>query len=101
MSGWPLRKPLLEMEKKLTQTMQQAVDFARAHDNKLTRHPGGRWAAAHDPGLKWRDEEGTTLYAVYFETRTVQGLVSRGAAKYSDWKEGPGGRFPIEVTLHI
>ncbi|MCG7877211.1 MAG: hypothetical protein N0C90_12885 [Candidatus Thiodiazotropha endolucinida] len=87
------------MEKKLTQTMQQAVDFARAHDNKLTRHPGGIWSGKEHPDLVGIDCYSLDDTYLRFRTTTIQGLVSRGAAEYSDWKEGPSGRFPVEVTL--
>ncbi len=76
------------MKKALTATMQAAAEFARQHGGKLNRHPGGYWAG---PGLE--------LGGQTFGTNTVHGLVMRGAAEYTDWKEGRSGRFPVEITL--
>ena len=73
----------------LTPTMQHAVDYAKQHDGKLHRHPGGFWGAP-----SWWDE-----HRALFGTSTVAGLVRRGAAAYTEWKEGRNGRFPIVATL--
>ena len=73
---------------KLSPTMQAAVEAAKQGGAVLKRYPGGYWA-----GLGWTDGD------PYFGTTTVDALVARGAARYSDWKEGRNGRFPIEITL--
>lgn len=74
----------------LTPTMEKAAEFARQHGGKLHRHPGGFWAGAD------YKQHGTS-----FGTSTVDGMVKRGAAEYTDWKEGRNGRFPVEMTLSI
>lgn len=71
--------------------MQQLVDYMRKHGGKVYRHPGGFWGhqqwSAHD--------------RLWFGTSSVDALVSRGVATYTEWKEGRrgNGRFPIEATL--
>lgn len=77
------------MNSKLTPVMQEAVDRSKDWGGKLYRHPGGFWSG---PGfMQGRD--------VYFGTSTVSGLVMRGAATYTEWKDGRNGRFPIVATL--
>lgn len=69
----------------LTVPMQRALQFMREHQDRLIRLPGGFWKAP--------EHERT------FPTVTVQGLVSRGLAEYTEWKDGRNGRFPIAVVL--
>lgn len=72
----------------LSPTMQDAVEFARQHGNKLIRLPGGFWC-----------REGLTRWErPWFGTTTVEALVKRGVAEYTKWQEGRS-RFPIEMTL--
>lgn len=87
------------MAKLLTDTMQQALDFAKAHDNKLTRHPGGVWSGKVHPDIVGIDCYNLDETYLRFRTTTIQGLISRGIAEYTDWKEGSNRRFPVEVTL--
>lgn len=74
--------------KPITPKMQEAIDFAKEHGNRLYRHPGGFWA-----GKTYKQ------WGIYFGTNTIHGLVTRKVAEYTDWKEGRNGRFPIEITL--
>lgn len=74
----------------LTPTMEKAAAFAKQHGGKLRRHPGGFWA-----GPEYQQ------WGTSFGTSTVDGMVKRGAAEYTDWKEGRNGRFPVEVSLSI
>lgn len=67
----------------LSQEMRRAVQFAKLHGNKLTRHPGGFWT-----GLI------AECCGTSFGTSTVEALVKRGAASYTAWKDGRNGRFP-------
>ncbi len=74
---------------KLTQTMCATIALAREHDGKLYRFPGGFWYASK-----------TELYGrKHFGTPTIEALVKRGLAEYTEWKEGARGKFPIEMTL--
>ena len=74
----------------LSPEMLRARDLAlREGGGKLHRFPGGFWrvAAAH---------------SAWFGTSTVQALVRRGAAEYTEWRRhgsGEGSQFPIEVTF--
>lgn len=73
----------------LTPTMQEAVEYARQHGGALIREPGGFWVR--------RDE--TKLWGKSFGTPTVQALVARGLAEYTEWKDGRNGRFPVRMQL--
>lgn len=68
--------------------MLTAVEKARKFGGKLHRHPGGFWQGPKFEQWEWNAG-----------TRTVQALVDRGVAEYTEWKEGRSGRFPIEMTL--
>lgn len=73
---------------KLSPTMQDAVEYARQHGNKLVRYPGGFWCA-----------EG--IQRPWYGASTVNALVDRGAAEFTQWQERSkgGSKFPIEMTL--
>lgn len=77
----------------LTPTMRRCIRSASANGGKshgtLTRYPGGYWRA------KATDSR----WAPWFNTSTVEGLVRRGLAEYTQWREGRNGRFPVEMTL--
>jgi len=80
--------------KPLSRTMQDAISYAMQHDGKLTRFPGGFWAS---PGFVWN---GHTANGVSFAPATVEALVSRGCAEYTQWQDRRGGgQFPIEATI--
>ena len=74
----------------LTPTMDKAAELAKQHGGKLHRHPGGFWA-----GPEYKQ------HGASFGTSTIDGAVKRGAAEYTDWKEGRNGRFPVEVAFRI
>lgn len=76
----------------LTPTMQAAYQHAKAHGSVLERFPGGYWCEVGR--TQWTAHGGQT-----FSTPTVQALVSRGLADYTEWKDGRNGRFPIRATL--
>jgi len=61
----------------------------KKHDGTLHRFPGGYWAAEG-----WYAWHGPS-----FGTPTVEALVRRHIATYTVWKDGRGGKFPIEITL--
>ena len=71
----------------LTGVMIKCVKFMRAEAGCIYRHPGGYWGSAN-----------FKLYES-FGTSTVEGLVRRGVAEYTEWQEGRNGRFPIRATL--
>jgi hypothetical protein len=77
---------------KLSPTMQQAVDFAKANGGKLIRHAGGYWSSA-DWGLT------STGHIQSFGTTTAHALVTRGVAEYCEWRTNASGRFPIELRI--
>jgi hypothetical protein len=73
---------------KLTPTMQAAVNHAQKHGGALVRWPGGFWYAVDQQGSGYS-----------FGTPTVQALVSRGVAEYTEWQEGRNGKFPIRADV--
>jgi hypothetical protein len=79
---------------KLTATMQEAVDFASAHGGVLIRLPGGFWV--RDGHTQWDGWQAQKT----FGTPTVQALVSRGVAEYTQWADGRNGRFPVRMALN-
>lgn len=76
----------------VSKTQTRAIAFAKQHENKITRHPGGFWA-----GPEFRRQAGKE----WFGTSTVQALVNRGLMEYSEWRgyKGRPGQYPIEATL--
>ena len=78
---------------KLTSTMQAAADYAKAHGGALIRLPGGFWVRdGHTQWDGWQAQQ-------TFGTPTVNALVSRGVAEYTEWRDGRNGRFPTRMTL--
>lgn len=77
------------MKAELSPRMKKAIDHMKLHNNKLVRYPGGYWAAEN-----WHMWKGPS-----FGTPTVEALVRRGVASYTDWKIGKKSSFPIECTL--
>lgn len=73
----------------LSPTMRAALDFAKKYGGMI-REPGGYWMAPVDE---------TAPSTVTFNTPTVQALVSRGLAEYTEWKDGRNGRFPIRMAV--
>lgn len=66
--------------------MLACLTTASGNDNALHRHPGGFWMNQRGVGLS-------------YGTKTVQALVARGLAEYTEWKDGRNGRFPIALKL--
>lgn len=77
-------------DQKLSRTMQDAISYAQKFDNKIVRYPGGFWAREN-----WQGERAEH----YFGTTTIQALVDRKLARYTNWQDGRSGRFPTEITL--
>jgi hypothetical protein len=72
--------------KPVTPVMQAAINWMeRDPDRRIVRFPGGFWEIMGN--------------APSFGTKTVQALVDRGIAKYTDWKDGRNGKFPVEARL--
>lgn len=68
--------------------MQDAIACMIDNGGKLYRHPGGFWCKEKMPPR-----------SRYFGTPTISGLRARGLVEYTEWRDGRGGEFPIEVTL--
>lgn len=77
---------------KPTQNMRRAMEHAKAHHSqKLYRHHGGYWN--NDPGSQYP-------HGTHFSTRTVDALVNRGLATYTEHGRNSAGLlFPVEATL--
>lgn len=80
------------MESELSPTMQAAFDYAVLKGaGKLKRFPCGFWSV-----------EGFSLNSPYkwFGTGTINALVSRDRAVYTDWQtRRDNSRFPVEATV--
>ncbi len=65
-------------------TMKAAIACAKKNGGRLVREPGGHWMAdGYD-----------------FGTTTIEALVTRDLAFYSEWFTNKKGRkFPIEATV--
>lgn len=77
------------MKKSISPTMQELIRYMTENDGKIERHPGGFWARKGWTGVS----------EINYGTTSVQALVSRGLADYTDWKENRGERFPIQAML--
>ena len=80
------------MPKKLTATMVLCFDMARDAGGELVRYQGGYWAPR---GVHPRALRG----GVWHGTPTVEALVARGHATYTEHRPGRGGDFPIAMRL--
>ena len=76
----------------LSATMRDALDYAGKHGGQLERFPGGYWC---EPGRTQWDINPH----VSFSSGTVNALVSRGLAEYTEWKDGRNGSFPIRMVV--
>jgi hypothetical protein len=71
----------------LTPTMSAAYRFAvKESGGELFRFPGGYWTTE-----LWGNRT--------FGTSTIEGMVKRGVAEYTVWKEGKRGKFPTRVRM--
>ncbi len=75
----------------LSYTMELAEQAARANGGRLHRHRGGYWTPSKNPNSPSTME--------HYGTSTIDGLVRRGLAYYSDHRRGRSGEFPVEMTL--
>lgn len=76
----------------LSKTMREALTYAAYHGG-LQRLPSGFWCKPDES--QWH----VNPMPVSFGTPTVQALVSRGLAEYTEWKDGRNGRFPIRMAV--
>lgn len=81
------------MTKPLSATMVACLDDALEAGGELVRYQGGYWAARNAP----RAHDG--IPRPYHGTKTVQALVDRRAAEYSEWRDGRNGQFPIAMRV--
>jgi hypothetical protein len=71
---------------KITLVMKDCIAKMRAYNRMIDRYPGGFWQCGPTGGDS-------------FGTSTVEALVTRGLAVYSEWQNGRRGRFPIRAIL--
>jgi len=72
----------------ISRAMAHAIAEAKGlGGGRLVRLQGGFW----DAGGGGR--------GISFGTKTIEALIARQLASYTEWKEGRNGRFPIEITL--
>lgn len=71
----------------LSNTMERAYEAAKACGGKLYRTRGGYWRPVKSASSLW------------FGVSTVRALVDRGVFVFSEWRDGPRGRYPVEATL--
>jgi hypothetical protein len=81
------------VSKSLSATMVACIDLARANGGELVRYQGGFWSdrGGGHPTVNRREYHGAS---------TVQAIVDRGYAAYSEHREGRNGSsFPIAMKL--
>ena len=77
------------MKEELSPRMMSAIRHMARNNNKMVRFPGGYWAREG-----WHSWNGPC-----WGTPTIEGIVRRGYAEYTVWKDGRNNRFPIECVL--
>lgn len=77
------------MNEELSPKMVSAIKHMARNGNKMVRFPGGYWAREG-----WHSWNGPC-----WGTPTIEGIVRRGYAEYTVWKDGRASRFPIECGL--
>ncbi len=82
----------------LSETMQEAIDYAIEHGGELVRYPGGWWAREGWPGYGASSLKSEAWF-YGFGTRTVRALVSRGLAEYTDFRNGKRGDYPVRIKI--
>jgi len=70
---------------KITPPMRECIAKMRQYNRMIDRYPGGFWQCGATGGVS-------------FGTSTVEALVTRGLAVYTEWKQGRS-RFPIRAVL--
>lgn len=79
----------------LSATMAATLAEALESGGKLVRHQGGYWTK---PGAVMSATIGQP-FDWWASTPTVNALVSRGRMKFTEHREGRGGRFPIAAEV--
>jgi hypothetical protein len=82
------------MGKPLSATMVDCIELARTHGGELVRFQGGYWAGRNAPRMP---HDG--IPRPYCGGSTVNAIVTRGYAEYSEWREGRSFKFPIAIKL--
>lgn len=80
--------------KALSPTMIDCIGMMEEAGGEIVRFQGGFWAPRN---IARHTHSGIPVS--YHGASTVQGLVDRGYATYTEHREGRGGRFPIRATL--
>lgn len=75
----------------LSATMVSCLDLALEHDGVLVRYQGGYWA----PRGRIHPKLGGESYG----SKTVEALVTRGVAEFTEWKDGRASRWPVAMKL--
>lgn len=82
------------MKPELSATMVACIDDAQAAGGELIRFAGGYWAKR---GAAIQSHNGAPVGA--HGTSTVNAIVTRGYAEYSEHRDGRNGPFPIALKL--
>jgi hypothetical protein len=82
-------------DKPLSATMVACIDMARDAGGELVRYQGGYWA----PRGVCHPTRSTGTDCGWHNSSTVQAIVSRGHAKYTEHRRGRSGEFPIAMRL--
>jgi hypothetical protein len=72
----------------LSEPQKRALEFMLANGGKIHRHPGGFWSDA-----TFRS------YGRSFAACVINALERRGRIRFTEWKQGRSGHFPIAAEL--
>lgn len=84
---------------KLSETMQAALDAAKANGGRLERWSGGFWTY---PGCTWEVKNlpmPTRVPEVHFGTQTIHALIDRAVVKISRRSHGEDRGYIVEVEV--
>lgn len=79
------------MKQELSATMVACIDMALENGGELVRYQGGYWAP--------RGAHPRATHTPSHGTPTVEGLVRRGQAEYTEWHNGKFKVFPVAMRL--
>lgn len=83
-----------ESKGRLSATMVACLDDAEAAGGELVRFQGCYWAPRN---VARRSHDGVPVH--YHGASTVHALVTRGYARYSEYRQGRRDDFPIAMRL--
>ncbi len=76
--------------------MRQAIELANEGGGKLCRYSGGFWSVPGKEDVNWMS---VFCQEPHVGAGTIQALVNRGMAEYTDWRMSAGRSFEVEITL--